>query len=122
MAEIYTYDRTLQNLIKRFDNLESMQTFQEMVYPFENRQKRMSESSKNHKNAGGISCIATICVILVSINGLCTLIKTNLILEINDSKRVALTERDYRIAIKKFMIFVGRRMVHGFAMKQETYE
>jgi len=32
-----------------------------------------------------------------------------LIIEINDSKKAALTKRDYSIAVKKFLTFAGRK-------------
>jgi integrase/recombinase XerD len=34
---------------------------------------------------------------------------TALIIEINDSKKAALTKRDYRIAVKKFLTFTGKK-------------
>jgi integrase len=111
MAEIYTYDRTLQNLIKRFDNLEVDADPIKKWYIYLKTDKNESLSPPRIiKMLGNIIQCSDWCKTrfnkrIVSINKDEV---TNLIIEINDSKRAPLTKRDYRIAIKKFMIFAGR--------------
>src|SRR3989304_8008397 len=106
MAEIYTYDRTLQNLIKRLDTLERDAEHIKKWYIHLKIDKSESLSPPRIiKMLGNIIQCSDWCKErfnkrIVDINKDDV---TNLIIEINDSKRAPLTKRDYRIAIKKFM-------------------